>query len=296
MFLVVGATGVLGREATQQLLAAGYPVRAMTRVCERAADLQRRGAEVVEGDLIDPPSLARACKGIQAVLASAHQLMGTGKYSSYAVDDLGHRSLIDAAKAAGVKHFVYISILGATAGHPVDFFRTKVKIEDYLKASGLTYTILRAPAFMEWHVHNLLGQGILDTGKATIYGKGDNLMNFIAGRDIARFAVLALTDPRMVNKTIEVGGPDNVSKNQITEMYSMFSGRPAKVSHVPDAMMSIMSPVMHPFQPVLSRLMAFSVWGDTTNQTFDPCDLLKEYPMSMTHVEDFIREKAKEKA
>ncbi len=296
MFLIVGATGVLGHEATRQLLAAGYKVRAMTRYPEKATDLKQLGAEVIQGDLIDPPSLRRACQGIEAVLASAHQLMGTGKYSSSAVDDVGHRSLIDAARAAGVQHFVYVSIMGATADHSVDFFRTKIKIEQYLKQSGLSYTILRPPAFMEWHIHNLLGLGILQTGKATIYGRGENRTNFIAGRDVARFAVLALTDSRLRRKTLEVGGPDNVTKNQVAQMYGMFSGHPARVSHVPDGMMRVMSPIMHPFQPVLSRLMAFSVWNDTTDQTFDPCDLLKEYPMNMIHVEDFIREKVKEQA
>ncbi len=296
MFLIVGSTGVLGREAARQLLAGGHEVRAMTRDPARAEDLKALGAEVVQGDLIDPPSLARACQGVDGVLASAHQLMGTGKYTSKAVDDTGHRSLIDAARAAGVKHFVYISVMGACPDHPVDFFRTKARIEQYLRDSGLSYTILRPPAFMEWHVHNLLGLSILQTGKATIYGKGDNPTNFIAGRDVARFAVLALTDPRMKGKTIEVGGPDNVTKNQIAQLYGMFSGHPASVNHVPDGMMRVMSPIMRPLQPVLSRLMAFSVWGDTTDQTFDPQDLLKEYPMSMIHVEDFIRERAKAQA
>jgi uncharacterized protein YbjT (DUF2867 family) len=72
MFLIVGATGVLGREATRQLLAAGYQVRAMTRNPESATDLKELGAEVIQGDLIDPPSLERACQGIEAVLAAAH--------------------------------------------------------------------------------------------------------------------------------------------------------------------------------------------------------------------------------
>ncbi len=291
MLLIVGATGVLGREATRQLLAAGYQVRAMTRTPEKAADLQELGAEVVQGDLIDPASLERACAGADAVLASAHQLMGTGKYTSKAVDDIGHRSLIDVAKAAGVRHFVYISIQGACPDNPVDFCRTKAAIEQYLKESGLSYTILRPSAFMEWHVHNLLGASILDTGKTTIYGAGDNPINFIAGRDAAHFAVLALTDPGMRGKTLDVGGPDNLTKNQVAKMYGMFSGHPVKVSHVPDAMMRLMSPVMRRFQPVVGRLMAFSVWVDTADLKFDPSNLLLQYPTTMMHVEDFIRQR-----
>lgn len=293
MILIVGVTGVLGRETARQLLAAGYQVRGLTRNPDNAADLKKLGAEIVQGDLIDKSSLERACQGMDVVLASAHQLMGTGKYASEAVDDKGHRALIDAAKAAGVKHFVYASAQNASPNHPTDFFRTKAKLEAYLKVSGLSYTILRPPAFMEWHVHNLLGASILTTGKNTIYGAGNNPANYIAAKDVAHITVIALTDPRMKGSTVEMGGPDNVTKNQIADMYGRLSNKTAKVSHVPVGMMKVMSPIMRPVQPVLSRLMTFSVWTDTTDQTFDPTSMLQEFPMTLTHVEDFIREQVK---
>jgi uncharacterized protein YbjT (DUF2867 family) len=289
MILIVGVTGVLGRETARQLLAAGCQVRGLTRNPANAKDLKQLGAEIVQGDLIDKASLERACQGVDAVLACAHQLMGTGKYKSEAVDDAGHRTLIDVAKAAGVKHFVYTSMQKVSPNHPVDFLRTKFKIEEYLKASGLSYTILRPAAFMEWHVHNFLGASILSTGKATIYGSGKNPTNFIAGKDLAHIVLLALTDPKLKNCTIETGGPDNVTKNQIADIYSQLSGKQAKVSHVPVGMMRVMSPIMRPFQPVISRLMAVSVWADTTDQTFDSTDMLQQFPMTLMHVEDFIR-------
>jgi NADH dehydrogenase len=293
MILIVGVTGVLGRETARQLLATGYQVRGLTRHPDNAAELKQLGAEIVQGDLIDPASLKKACQGVDAVLVAAHQLMGTGKYKSEAVDDQGHRDLIDAAKAAGVKHFVYTSAQNASPNHPTDFFRTKAKIEAYLKASGLSYTILRPPYFMEWHVHNLLGASILTTGKTTIYGAGNNPVNYMAARNVAHLAVIALTDPKMKGCTIEMGGPENVTKNQIAEMYSRLSNKTAKVSHVPVGMMKVMAPIMRPIQPVLSRLMTLSVWTDTTDQTFDPTSMLQEFPMTLTRVEDFIREQVK---
>ena len=290
MILIVGVTGVLGRETARQLLKAGYQVRGVTRTPDNAADLKALGAEIVQGDLIDKASLERACQGVEAVLICAHQLMGTGKYNSEAVDDVGHRALIDAAKATGVKHFVYTSAQNVSPNHPTDFYRSKAKVEAYLKASGLSYSILRPPALMEWHVHNLLGASILTTGKTTIYGAGNNPANYMAGKDAAHIAVIALTDPRMKGCTIEMGGPDNVTKNQIANMYSRFSGKKAKVSRVPVGMMKVMAPIMRPIQPVLSRLMTLSVWTDTTDQTFDPTSFLQEFPMTLTPVEDFIRE------
>lgn len=290
MILIVGVTGVLGRETAHQLLAAGYQVRGLTRNPENAQDLKQLGVEIVQGDLIDPESLRRACQGVDAVLACAHQLMGSGQYKSEAVDDQGHRSLIDAARAAQVKHFVYTSIQGVSPNHPADFFRTKVKIEEYLKASGLSYTILRPTAFMEWHMHNLLGASILATGKTTIFGSGNNPTNFIAARDAAQVAVLALTDPKLKNCTIEIGGPENPTKNQVAKMYFRLSGKKPKVTHVPTAVMKFMAPILRPFQPVISRLMTLGVWGDTTDQAFDSTSMLQEFPITLTHPEEFVRE------
>jgi uncharacterized protein YbjT (DUF2867 family) len=290
MFLIVGVTGVLGRETARQLLAAGHRVRGLTRFPENAADIKKLGAEIVPGDLIDKNSLWSACKDVDAVLAAAHQVMGTGKYASKAVDDEGHRSLIDAAKDAGVKHFVYTSAQGVSPDHPTDFYRNKAKAEAHLRASGLSYTILRPPAFMEWHVHNLLGKTILETGKATIFGSGNNSANFMAAKDAAHMAVLALTDSRLKNRAIEIGGPDNITRNQIAELYGRFSGRKPRISHVPTGVMKVMAPILRPVQPVISRLMTFSVWGDTTPQAFNPEAMLKEFPMTLTRVEDFIRE------
>ena len=129
LVLVVGASGTLGREAVRALHAAGHRVRGMTRSPERIRVIELLGGEATIGDLTDPPSLARACSGVDAVLAAAHGALGRGRYTSAAVDDAGHRALVDAARAAGVGRFVYVSALGAAPDHPVDFLRTKRSLE-----------------------------------------------------------------------------------------------------------------------------------------------------------------------
>lgn len=287
--LVVGATGVMGREAVQQLLSAGMRVRAMTRTPEKAAELQKLGAEVIQGDLIDPPSLARACQGMDAVVSAAHSLLGSGKYSSAAVDDAGQRALIDAAKAAGVEHFVFTSILGATSDSPIDFVRYKAAIEEYLQGSGMKYTILRPPAFMEWHAHIFLGKDILEKGKATILGKGEVLTNFMAARDVAKFVVIALEDPRACNCILEIGGLDNISKNELAKMYMRLSGREAKISHLPPPMLRLMSVLLKPFQPGISRVMLMSYYNDRESQAFDARKILAEFPIDILCLENFVK-------
>ena len=78
--LVVGATGVLGRATVPLLRAAGHDVRAMTHRTDTTPALVALGAEGVQGDLIDPASLARACTGVDVVVAAAHGMLGRGRY------------------------------------------------------------------------------------------------------------------------------------------------------------------------------------------------------------------------
>ena len=289
MILVIGASGVLGREVTRQLLGAGHRVRATSRDPAKLTDLRSLGAEGMPADLIDRGSLDRACSGVQAVLAAAHSLFGAGKYASAAVDGAGHRALIDAAKGAGVKRFVYASARGASPDHPVDFMRTKAAVERYLEASGLDFTILRPAAFMEWHVHELLGKSIVETGKTTIFGAGVSPNNFIAASDVASFAVAALDGGKPGEATLHLGGPDNICKRDVVRLYEKYLGRPARVRSVPFGAMRVMAPLLRPFQPVVSRLLTMAIWSETTDQTFDPRDLPPGHSIPLTGVEAFVR-------
>ena len=140
--LVIGATGALGRPVVQRLRERGVAVRAACRHPDRAADLAALGAEVIAADLTDAASLARACSGVQRVLAAAHGLLGRGRWASAQVDDAGHRALFAAARAAGVRAARLHLGLGAAADHAIDFMRTKQAMEQALAASVDQCTLL----------------------------------------------------------------------------------------------------------------------------------------------------------
>ena len=288
MFLIVGGTGALGSATARLLLQRGHKVRVMTRDPQRAAALKKLGAEVVQGDLRDKASLARACAGMDGVLAAAHSIMGRGAEASSKVDALGHKWLINVAQEAGVRHFVYTSAYGAAPTHPAAFFRIKHEVEQYLPHSGLAHTILRPTAFMESHAHMLIGQPILETGKVTLFGRGENPRNFVAAGDVAQFAVLALTVPQMAGAVVDIGGPDNWTNMEVARLYERLSGKQAKVSHVPLGMLRLMAGVIWPFHPGLSQVMRTSIWFDTTDQTFDPRATLRKYPMPLTKLENWV--------
>ncbi len=290
MILVVGATGVLGQKTARLLLADGHQVRAMTRVAERASNLAQQGAEVIVGDLVDPDSLARACRGVDCVFAAAHSFLGKGHYRSEAVDDCGHRALIDAARSQGVRRFVYTSALGVSPNHPIDFHRTKYAIEQYLQASGLEHVILRPSAFMEWHAHIFNGKSILEKGRTTLLGSATKPRNFVAAGDVAHLAVLALTAPKVVQRVLEIGGPGNFSNKEVAQLYAQTAGIEPRVRHVPRSVARTLALLSQPFHPGLSRVMRLaSLPDDAFSEAFDPSNLLHDYPTRLTSLHEFVR-------
>jgi uncharacterized protein YbjT (DUF2867 family) len=290
--LVVGATGALGRPVVQRLRERGIAVRALCRHPAQAADLAALGAEVIAGDLIDPASMKRACAGVQRVLAAAHGFLGRGRWTSQRVDLEGHRRLFDAAREAGVERLVYTSAFGASAQHPVDFFRHKHEAELALKASGLAHVTLRPTAFMEHHVHNFNGKGLLEKGKAQLIGPGTKKRNFVAATDVAHFAVLSLlADPKPFD-TIEIGGPGHFSAVEITRMYAQAAGVPPRTTHLPVGAARVLASLSTPFHPGMARVMRmFSLPDSAIDERFEGAAALeREHAIRMTTVEDFVRQ------
>jgi uncharacterized protein YbjT (DUF2867 family) len=285
MILIVGASGRLGSVAVQHLLAQGRSIRAMTRNSLGLAYLKQQGVELASGDLRDPASLASACQGVEQVLAAAHALDGKGDNNPQTVDDMGNRHLIDAAKAAGVKHFIFVSVQGASPNSPLEFFRIKYRTEEYLRASGLNFTILRPGAYMELWAE-LIGQPIREQGKTTIFGRGNNPINFVSVEDVARFVSIGLDDTRARNTVIEVGGPENLTMNQVAEIFERTSGRQAKKRHIPLPMMRVMSILMQLFNPAMSRLIRNGIYMDTANLRYDMADTARAFGIQLTSLEE----------
>lgn len=293
--LVVGSTGVLGRALVTQLLAQGMAVRAMARSPAKARDLAELGAEVVPGDLRDPASLRRACDGAGQVVAAAHALPGGHGNSSQTVDDAGHRALIGSARDCGVSRFVYTSAQGVSSSHPIDFFRTKHAVEEHLKASGVPWVILRPSAFMEWHAHEFNGKSVLARGKVTLLGSGTRRRNFVAARDVAAVAVHVLGDASVVNRTIEIGGPDNLTDTEVAELYGRIAGVTPSISRVPIAALRVMGALLRPLAPGISRIMRMAaLLNSAPDETFDASRLTAEFPIALTSLEEFVREKVGE--
>lgn len=289
--LIVGATGVLGAAATSYFLTHGFPVVCFARNKNKAAALQRSGAQLVAGDMTDKAALQRACIEADVVITAVHAMLGKGKNSSLNIDNKAHKALVDAAVKAKVTHFIYTSVHGVSPQHPIDFMRHKYAVEQYLVNSGLHYTILRLPAFMEWHVHNLLGKEVMEKNKVTILGKGENPTNFIAVDDVAQALGVIAGNSAYYDKIIPIAGPQNSTRNEIAAVYASMLNQSPKVSHVPVGALRILAKLLRPFHPGIARVMQFSAHTDTSDETMNTDDAIQQFGLPPTTVDAFIKSK-----
>ena len=223
MILVVGATGRLGGLVANRLLRGGWPVRILVRNHSPSEELAQQGldtpagaliaagAQPVYGDLKDPASLVEACRGVETVITTANAAARGGADTVETVERQGNRALIDAARAAGVKHFVFVSAQFATPGSPFPFLAAKAAAEACLRDSGMAYTIIAPDAFMDVWFTQVVILPALQGLPVTVVGSGRRKHAFVAMRDVGAFILAALEHPAARNRRLVVGGPEAVS-------------------------------------------------------------------------------------
>jgi nucleoside-diphosphate-sugar epimerase len=154
----------------------------------------------------------------------------------------------------------------------------------------LDWTIVRPNAFMELWA-GILGDPIVKSGKTTVFGRGDNPINFNSVRDVARFVELALFDSSLSRTVLEVGGPENVSLNQLVRQVEEVAGRKAVVKHLPHPVMWFSRMLMRPFKPDIAALIEAGIAMDAMDMTFDAIDLRRRFPqVTPNSVADVLRQ------
>jgi uncharacterized protein YbjT (DUF2867 family) len=211
MILVTGATGNVGSEAVQQLLERGIAVRALVRNTGKAADLANAGAEIVEGDLEDLPTLEKALVGVTTVV-----LVSPGVPAM-------EENVIHVAAGVGANHIVKISAASAHPDSPVARRRWHARVENTLKASGMGYVMLRSNAYMQ----NILmaAPAIAETdGFASCHAAGR--IGLIDARDVAAVAALVAADPTAHrDKTYRLSGAQLLAYPDLATILSRVLGR-----------------------------------------------------------------------
>ncbi len=259
---LTGGMGYVGTRIREELLARGHEVRCLVRPRSRRLPAPHQGVEAVLGNITDPATLQGKIQGCDAVI----HLVGIIKEIPLAgvtferIHFQGTKHVVDAARAQGVRRFIHMSSLGTRPNARARYHRTKYLAEEYLKQSGLDFTIFRpsvifgpGDAFV-----NLFAGMIRRPFPVPVIGTGRSKLQPVALENIARGFAGAVVTPATVGKTYEAGGAEAFDLIQILDIIGEVLGKPRvpKVS-IPLALMRPLVALMQwipPFPLSLDQL------------------------------------------
>jgi uncharacterized protein YbjT (DUF2867 family) len=220
MILITSAPGNNANAVIRELTKAGVRVRALLRNPNSAGEIKGPLVEVAVGDFLNPASLDAALQGVE---------------KAFLIPPMDPRSVemqvnfIRAAKRAGTRHVVKLSVNGADVNSPVRVARWHAEGEKELEASGIPFTHLRPNAFMQ----NLLGLAPTIVSQGEFYQPAaDGKVSHIDVRDIAAVAAKALTENGHQGKTYVITGPEALSYDEVARKLSTALGKPVKYVNI----------------------------------------------------------------
>lgn len=257
--VVCGATGYLGRHVVRALHADGWRVRALVRDPSRLGDTAEYCDEVFVGEATDPATLDGLFTGADAAFSSLGVRSFKRRPDFRDVDERANLHVVDAAEAAGVARFVFISILrGDELRGQSPLIEARERVVDRLRASAMTATIIRPTGFF-----NDLGafRDMAARGRVWLIGDDQTRLNPIHGADLAEVVRDALSSSDTSDRS--VGGPEVLSQADIAALAFAAVGGEPKVTRVPSWVVRALGRTLQPVNPNASaNLRMFAVMGE----------------------------------
>jgi NADH dehydrogenase len=240
-------------------------VRALSRDANKLEALASLGAETFAGDMLDRAAMDRACQGVSQVVSTANNLLGKGAQSPNRIDALMYRTLGSAAKAASVSRWVHIS--AAIWRRQPDRLLPGQAPGQAIVRGGSTG---RDPSeCVLGHLDRVLfGNLERPAPVATIFGRGDRVVNYIAINDVVSFVLAILGDASVQNEIVDIGGPSEVNFIEFSEPIQRAMGVPPKRRHVPAPVLGIARYIARPFNEVASRFASLGYWATLSDRRF----------------------------
>ena len=233
--LIIGGTGTLGRQIVKQALNEGYSVRCLTRNLRRASFLREWGAELIYGDLSLPETIPPALKGV-TLLIDAATVRPTDNYNSELIDWKGKIALIEAAKLAQVKKFIFFSVFGASGNNSIPLIDLKLKISEFLEKSSMSCTVFNCSGFFQGII-NQYAIPILENKTVWLLGNS-NPIAYLDTQDAANAVIKNLQDLQPGVKNLALIGKKFWTSEEIVKLCERLSGKEAKILYVPGIFLS----------------------------------------------------------
>jgi uncharacterized protein YbjT (DUF2867 family) len=243
--LVIGGTGTLGRQIVKQAIDEGYQVKCFTRNLRRANFLKDWGAELIYGDLSLPETIPPALKGVSFVIDAA-TVRPTDDYNSETVDWKGKVALIEAAKLAKIKKFIFFSVLGDSSNNSIPLIDLKLKIGNLLKNAPFACTIFQCSGFFQGII-NQYAIPVLENKTIWLLGNS-NPIAYLDTQDAAVSVINNLSDLEPSTKTVALIGKKFWTSEEIVALCERLSGKKAKVFYIPGILLSVLSRFLRLFE------------------------------------------------
>ena len=271
---VTGATGNQGGATTRNLLSKGFYVKALVRNPAAAKLIAHENLEIIKGDLDDVNSYRYHLHDCDGVFCNLVYIHGIDREIKQGFE------LVNASKENNVKHFVYASVIGSDLRTGIPHWESKNKIEDHIRASGLSYTILRPSSLYENMLIPQIKSRILK-GKLVLPTHKTTVQQFISSEDVGKIATTVFSNPeKYKGLTINLAA-EQMNGEQLASTYSKVMGREIKFQQLP---MLITRLVMGKDLTKMFR------WVNNNNSCFvkDLQAFKNEFP-GMLSLEDWIR-------
>jgi uncharacterized protein YbjT (DUF2867 family) len=245
--------------------------------------LKSLGCELATGDLKEPAQIEAACQGIAAVISTASSTLSRQPGDTIeSVDLQGQLTLVNAARNANVRRFVFVSFLDDPA---VQYPLTQAKRSVERAIADLDFTSIQASFFMEVWLSPALGFDYIQR-KARIYGSGSNPISWVSYRDVAEFCIAPVLRSVASRSVLEVGGPEALTPLEVVKIFEEESGRRFETEAVPE------TKLREQFASAtdsLEKSFAGIVLKYARGEAVDMRELLESVPVRLTSVREYAR-------
>jgi uncharacterized protein YbjT (DUF2867 family) len=227
--LLAGANGYLGRFIAAELVDQGYPARLIVRD-PNTAGFDKNHFDVIKADVTEPSNLEGLCNNINVVISTVGITRQKDGLTYMDVDYQANLNLLQEAMRAGVGKFLYVSAFNAEHLTHLKMAAAKELFVERLEKSGMDYCILRPNGFYSDITEFLK---MAKKGKVNLFGDGNFRMNPIHGADLAEVCVKAIETE---DKTIEIGGPEVFTHNEIATLAFKVLDKKPQIKYMPEWM------------------------------------------------------------
>jgi len=259
--VLAGAFGKLGTDILIELCRQGHEVVALDLVTKELEGCNFTAKAI---DVTKPETLAGTMDGAETVISTVGLTGTSATITNYDIDLNGNVNLLEEAKKAGVKNFVYISVIKAESAPDVPMLHAKYLFEEELKKSGLNYVIHRPTGYF-YDIAKVF-MPMIEKGEVTLLGKKDVSANVIDTPDFAEFIVAHMTDEK---KMYNIGGKETYTYEELANLFFAAAGKDPVIKRAPEFLFTVLAFVNRLKKNGKEAILKFSKWTLTNDLVGD---------------------------